>query len=69
MGLIEADAAESPAAKRGIQYLVKHQKKDGSWFEKEFTGTGFPRHFYIKYHLYQIFFPLMALARYRNKVR
>jgi squalene-hopene/tetraprenyl-beta-curcumene cyclase len=69
MGLIEADAAESPAAKRGAQYLVKHQKKNGSWFEKEFTGTGFPRHFFIKYHLYQIFFPLMALARYRNKVR
>jgi squalene-hopene/tetraprenyl-beta-curcumene cyclase len=67
MGLIEADAAESPAAKRGTQYLVKHQKKNGSWFEKEFTGTGFPRHFYIKYDLYQIFFPLMALARYRNK--
>jgi squalene-hopene/tetraprenyl-beta-curcumene cyclase len=69
MGLIEADAAESPAAKRGAQYLVKHQKKNGSWFENEFTGTGFPRHFFIKYHLYQIFFPLMALARYRNKVR
>ncbi len=67
MGLIEADAAESPAAKRGMQYLVKHQKKDGSWYENEFTGTGFPRHFYIKYHMYQIFFPLMALARYRNK--
>ncbi len=67
MGLMEADAAESPAAKRGAKYLVKHQKKDGSWFEKEFTGTGFPRHFYIKYHLYQIFFPLMALARYRSK--
>jgi squalene-hopene/tetraprenyl-beta-curcumene cyclase len=69
MGLIEADAAESPAAKRGMQYLVKHQKKNGSWYEHEFTGTGFPRHFYIKYHLYQIFFPLMALARYRNKTQ
>ena len=68
MGLIEADAAESPAAKRGIEYLVKQQKKDGSWFENEFTGTGFPVHFYIKYHLYQVFFPLMALARYRNKI-
>lgn len=68
MGLIEADAAESNAAKRGTQYLVKHQKKDGSWYEDEFTGTGFPRHFYIKYHLYQIFFPLMALARYQNKI-
>jgi squalene-hopene/tetraprenyl-beta-curcumene cyclase len=69
MGLLEADAGESPAAKRGAQYLVKHQKKNGSWNENEFTGTGFPVHFYIKYHLYQIFFPLMALARYRNKVK
>ncbi|MEE8260527.1 MAG: squalene--hopene cyclase, partial [Nitrospinaceae bacterium] len=69
MGLMEADATESPVVKRGMQYLVKHQKKNGSWYENEFTGTGFPRHFYIKYHLYQIFFPLMALARYRNKIR
>ncbi len=69
MGLMEADATESPVVKRGMQYLVKHQKKNGSWYENEFTGTGFPRHFFIKYHLYQIFFPLMALARYRNKIR
>ncbi|MDH5763761.1 MAG: squalene--hopene cyclase, partial [Nitrospinota bacterium] len=67
MGLMEADATESPAVKRGIDYLIQQQKADGSWYEDQFTGTGFPIHFYIKYHMYQIFFPLMALARYRNK--
>ena len=67
MGLIEADEPHSNAVKRGIEYLVRNQQEDGSWYEDEFTGTGFPRHFFIKYHLYQIFFPLMALARYRNK--
>ena len=67
MGLMEADATESPAVKRGIDYLIQQQKADGSWYEDQFTGTGFPIHFYIKYHMYLIFFPLMALARYRNK--
>jgi squalene-hopene/tetraprenyl-beta-curcumene cyclase len=67
MGLIETDEPHSNAVKRGIEYLVRNQQEDGSWYEDEFTGTGFPRHFFIKYHLYQIFFPLMALARYRNK--
>ncbi|MCZ6512328.1 MAG: squalene--hopene cyclase [Nitrospinae bacterium] len=67
MGLIETDEPHSNAVKRGIEYLVRNQQEEGSWYEDEFTGTGFPRHFFIKYHLYQIFFPLMALARYRNK--
>ncbi|NIP99976.1 MAG: squalene--hopene cyclase [Nitrospinaceae bacterium] len=67
MGLIEADEPDSNAARRGIEYLIRNQKADGSWYEDYFTGTGFPRHFYIKYHMYQIFFPLMALARYRNR--
>src|SRR3989442_14908092 len=46
--------------------LVEQQNPDGSWNEQEFTGTGFPRVFYLKYHLYRIYFPLYALARYRN---
>ena len=69
MGLIEAEEPHSNAVKRGIEYLIRNQKDDGSWYEDEFTGTGFPRHFFIKYHLYQIFFPLLALARYRNKTQ
>jgi squalene-hopene/tetraprenyl-beta-curcumene cyclase len=58
----------SPAATRGIDYLVKTQEADGSWDEPQFTGTGFPRVFYLRYHLYRVYFPLMAMARYRHAV-
>ncbi|HEY9770389.1 MAG TPA: squalene--hopene cyclase [Coleofasciculaceae cyanobacterium] len=49
---------------RGIEYLLNTQLSDGTWDEAQFTGTGFPCHFYLKYHLYQQYFPLQALARY-----
>jgi len=49
-----------------VNHLVEQQQADGSWAEKEFTGTGFPCVFYLKYHLYRNYFPLYALARYRN---
>lgn len=53
---------------RGIEWLVAHQNADGkasgSWDEEEFTGTGFPNHFYLRYHLYRHYFPLMALGRF-----
>ena len=70
LGLIAADEAQSSVVERGIAYLIGTQKKSGefsgSWWEDEFTGTGFPIHFFIKYHMYQHFFPLMALSRYRR---
>ncbi|MBD2034185.1 squalene--hopene cyclase [Leptolyngbya sp. FACHB-321] len=50
---------------RGIQYLLQTQQPDGTWNEDYFTGTGFPCHFYLKYHLYQQHFPLTAIGRYR----
>ena len=50
----------------GIEYLLNTQQADGKWDEEQFTGTGFPCHFYLKYHLYQQYFPLQALARYRG---
>ncbi|MBD2448887.1 squalene--hopene cyclase [Nostoc sp. FACHB-152] len=53
------------AIERGINYLVSTQKPDGTWFEADFTGTGFPCHFYLKYHMYQQYFPLIALGRYQ----
>ena len=68
LGLIAAGRATSPAVARGIQYLVDAQVEDGSWDEAEFTGTGFPRVFYLRYHLYRVSFPLMALARYAEAV-
>jgi squalene-hopene/tetraprenyl-beta-curcumene cyclase len=64
MGLIAAGEIASPAVKGGIDYLVKTQQKDGRWEEEYFTGTGFPSHFMIRYHLYRDIFPLMALAFY-----
>ncbi|MBW4611215.1 MAG: squalene--hopene cyclase [Hassallia sp. WJT32-NPBG1] len=70
IGLIAAGEAIAkmalPAIEKGINYLLATQQSDGTWDESEFTGTGFPGHFYLKYHLYQQYFPLIALARYQN---
>jgi squalene-hopene/tetraprenyl-beta-curcumene cyclase len=52
--------------RRGIEYLIDTQRDDGTWDEDQFTGTGFPRVFYLKYHLYRVYFPLMALGRYHR---
>lgn len=64
MGLMAAGETLSPEVKAGVRYLIKHQKKDGRWQEEHFTGTGFPSHFMIRYHLYRDVFPLMALGVY-----
>lgn len=64
MGLLAAGRGAHTATRRGIQYLVDKQRQDGTWDEPEFTGTGFPQVFYLRYHLYPIYFPLLALARY-----
>ncbi|MGI8504839.1 MAG: squalene--hopene cyclase [Hassallia sp.] len=70
IGLIAAGEAKAiialPAIEKGINYLLATQQSDGTWDESEFTGTGFPGHFYLKYHLYQQYFPLIALGRYQN---
>jgi squalene-hopene/tetraprenyl-beta-curcumene cyclase len=65
LGLVAAGYADHPAASRGIRWLLAQQCEDGSWDETEFTGTGFPLVFYLRYHLYRIYFPLLALARWR----
>ncbi|GAC1575972.1 MAG: squalene--hopene cyclase [Candidatus Elarobacter sp.] len=54
----------TPAIERGVDYLVRSQRADGTWDEPEFTGTGFPVHFYLNYHQYRLHFPLSALGRY-----
>jgi squalene-hopene/tetraprenyl-beta-curcumene cyclase len=69
MGLMAACGARDAAVKRGIEWLVENQAADGAWDEPYFTGTGFPRVFYLKYHLYRLYFPLMALGRYKRMTR
>ncbi len=69
MGLIAAGEGHSQAVRRGIDYLIQNQNEDGTWDETEFTGTGFPRVFYLRYHLYRHYFPLMALGRYVELMR
>ncbi len=64
LGLISGGEGRSECARRGIEFLVNNQNPDGSWPEEEFTGTGFPGHFYINYHFYRNHFPLTALGRY-----
>jgi len=64
--LLTAAPPNDPAVQRGLNYLIDQQNSDGTWDEQHFTGTGFPRVFYLKYHLYRHYFPLYALARYRR---
>jgi squalene-hopene/tetraprenyl-beta-curcumene cyclase len=66
LGLMAAGEVESPAVVRGVEYLKATQTDKGLWDEARHTATGFPRVFYLRYHGYSKFFPLWALARYRN---
>jgi squalene-hopene/tetraprenyl-beta-curcumene cyclase len=69
MGLMAALGTDDPAVGRAIDWLVRHQGRDGNWEEEHYTGTGFPKVFYLKYHLYRLYFPLTALARYAKLAR
>jgi squalene-hopene/tetraprenyl-beta-curcumene cyclase len=64
LGLLSAGECESESVRAGIDYLQRTQNPNGGWTEEPFTGTGFPKVFYLKYHMYCLYFPLMALARY-----
>ena len=66
MGLLAANDTRSESVARGVAYLLKTQRKDGSWDEPYYTGTGFPRVFYLMYHLYRDYFPLIALTAYQK---
>ncbi|GAO40251.1 squalene--hopene cyclase [Sphingomonas changbaiensis NBRC 104936] len=69
LGLMAAGEVESPAVARGIAWLQAHQSDDGLWGQEHYTGGGFPRVFYLRYHGYPAYFPLWAMARYRNLKR
>ncbi len=64
LGLLSAADTRSDSVARGVAYLLKNQRKDGGWTCPHYTGTGFPRVFYLKYHLYESYFPLLALTTY-----
>ncbi|NVO14684.1 MAG: squalene--hopene cyclase [Rhodoplanes sp.] len=69
LGLMAAGEVDHPAVERGVAYLARTQAPDGLWDEERYTATGFPRVFYLRYHGYRKFFPLWAIARYRNLKR
>lgn len=66
LALLALEPPDHPAIVRGIDYLVRTQTDEGKWIEPHFTGTGFPRDFMLKYHLYCNYWPLWALGRYRR---
>jgi squalene-hopene/tetraprenyl-beta-curcumene cyclase len=66
LALMAAGEENSPSVARGIEYLIQTQQQDGTWDEDQFTGTGFPKYFMIKYHIYRNCFPLMALGKHRS---
>jgi squalene-hopene/tetraprenyl-beta-curcumene cyclase len=66
LGLMAGGGTDHPAVARGIAFLTQSQRADGEWAEKPYTAVGFPRVFYLRYHGYRLYFPLLALARYHN---
>ncbi len=68
IGLLAGEDQLSDSVMRGVEWLLNHQNEAGSWDETEFTGTGFPNHFYLRYYMYSHYFPLMALGRLRRRL-
>jgi squalene-hopene/tetraprenyl-beta-curcumene cyclase len=69
MALIAAGEGSSEEVHKGIKYLVRKQKPDGTWDEEFFTGTGFPKYFMIRYHNYRNCFPLIALGKFHSLLK
>jgi len=67
LGLLAGEDALSAELVRGIDYLSRTQQADGTWDELHFTGTGFPKHFYLRYYMYRNYFPLMTLGLFRAR--
>ncbi len=69
MALMSLGMVAEPAFHRGLSYVLNSQQSDGNWAEEWFTGTGFPRVFYLRYHLYRTYFPLLALVEARDLLK
>ncbi len=63
---VNGDGAVADSLERGAQWLIERQEEDGQWLEPQYTGTGFPGDFYLKYDLYRNYWPLLTLGRYRQ---
>jgi squalene-hopene/tetraprenyl-beta-curcumene cyclase len=68
LAYVSGGASESLSARRAAEYLLRIQRPDGDWDEQHYTGTGFPLDFMIRYHLYRLTFPLLALGRLRERL-
>ena len=66
LALLAAGEVKTNVVKKGVNYLISNQLSNGQWYDESFTAPGFPRVFYLKYHGYPKYFPLWALACYRN---
>ena len=66
LSLLASREEKNPSVKKAVNYLLSTQLSNGQWYDNSFTAPGFPRVFYLKYHGYSKYFPLWALARYRN---
>jgi squalene-hopene/tetraprenyl-beta-curcumene cyclase len=69
IGLLAAEVELSDNVVSGVSWLLERQDEAGRWTDIEFTGTGFPNHFYLRYHMYAHYFPLMALGRFRRRLK
>ncbi|NJL28806.1 MAG: squalene--hopene cyclase, partial [Thermoanaerobaculia bacterium] len=69
LGLFALGEWSSSAVTRGLEHLLRTQRGDGTWCDEHWTGTGFPKVFYLRYHLYATYFPLLALARFEERLR
>ena len=69
LALLAVGEVKNTSVKKGINYLLSNQLSNGQWYDNSYTAPGFPRVFYLKYHGYSKYFPLWALARYRNLLR
>jgi squalene-hopene/tetraprenyl-beta-curcumene cyclase len=67
LGLLAGGDTVSESVRKGIEFLIDTQNEDGTWEEELATGTGFPRVFYLTYHLYRNTFPTLALAAFLNR--
>jgi squalene-hopene/tetraprenyl-beta-curcumene cyclase len=68
LAYVAANEADSHAARRAAEWLCSAQRQNGDWDEQQYTGTGFPLDFMIRYHLYRLHFPLLALGRLRERL-